>query len=111
MRPTPRFRSLVLAAALAATGCAHSEPLAAPSSPATAGCEGSQGQLTQPAPLRGNAPSAAMAVERQPPATPVDPATVSSQPSALVQKPQPAPAAAPAAQGQATYVAAPPPAP
>jgi len=110
MRRTQSIAARVLVAATlaAAAGCAASEPAAAPEAPSTTGGER---PVAQPPGSLGNAPSAQMAVEPRQPGPPVDPNTVSSQPSALVQKPQPA-----ATQGQAqpaapTYVAAPPPAP
>jgi hypothetical protein len=99
---------LVFVAALAVQGCSQAETPAPPATPATAGGEK---PAPHPAPLLGNAASAQMAVEPRQPGPPVDPSTVSSESSALIQKPHPAPATASQPQAAPTYVSAPPPAP
>jgi hypothetical protein len=112
---SPRIASrlvfMAALAALAAQACSQAEPAAPPAAPAAQTTAGGEKPAAQPAPLLGNAASAQMAVEPRQPAPPVDPSAVSSEPSALIQKPQPAPAAANQPQAAPTYVTAPPPAP
>jgi len=93
----------MLVAGLTALGCAASEPVTRTPGPSTAGGEAT----AVPVVARGNEPSARMAVADRPPPPYVDPKTVSSEPSPLVQQPTPKPAPAQAP----TYVAAQPPAP
>jgi len=95
------FSSATLLAAFLAGACAAGEPRAErPLPTATAGAE----QLATTSRPRGNVQSARMAVEDRPAAAPVDPDTVSSTPSALIQQEQ-------APQNADTYVSTPPPAP
>lgn len=89
---------------LAVGGCAGSEAATRTPGPSTTGGEATAVPVT----ARGNEASAQLAVADRPPPPYVDPKTVSSEPSALVQKPAPTPA--PASQPP-TYFATPPPAP
>lgn len=97
-----RIAAFALVALALAQGCGHDEPATQPAK--TAG-----GEAATPQPL-GNAPSSQMAVEPREPAAPVDPKSVSSEPSPLLKQPEPAPSP-PQSQAAPTYAPTQPPAP